>query len=329
MAVLLTGGAGYVGSHCAKLLRLAGEELLLLDDLRTGDRRLAQAPLIEAAIGAPGLLDRLFTENRIDAVMHFAAFAEVAESVREPAKYYRNNFSETETLIEAMIRHGVRVLVFSSTAATYGEPREIPIPETHPTVPVNPYGRSKRMAEQLLADCEAAYGLRAVSLRYFNASGADPDGEIGEIHQPESHLIPRIMESAFRGEPALPVYGTDYPTPDGTCIRDYVHVNDIAQAHILALRYLRDGGCGQIFNVGSQNGYSVLEMLGATERITGCPVPRQLHPRRPGDPARLIASSEKLRRELGWQPRYGLDDIIATAWRWRQKLGSSYRVRWE
>lgn len=328
MAILVTGGAGYVGSHCAKLLVRAGEKVLLLDDLRTGRRALAVAPLIEAALEAPGVLDRVFTEHRIDVVMHFAAFIEAGASVADPARYYQNNVGGSLALARAMVRHGVACLVFSSTAAVYGEPEQEPIPETHRTVPVNPYGRSKLMVEQVLMDCEAAYGLRSARLRYFNAAGADPEGQLGEQHEPESHLIPRLMETAYRGEPPLPVYGNDYPTPDGTCIRDYVHVNDIAEAHILALRYLRDGGAGQAFNIGSQCGFSVLQVLDAAERITGRPAPRVFQPRRPGDPARLIASSEKIRSELGWRSRFGLDDIISTAWKWRQKLGDAYRVVW-
>ncbi len=332
MAVLLTGGAGYVGAHCARLLLEAGEEVLLLDDLRSGHRAQALAPLVEAAISAPGELDRIFSGRRIDAVMHLAASIEAGESVLDPAKYYRNNFGETLALVEAMLRHGVRRLVFSSTAAVYGEPQELPIPETHPTAPLNPYGHSKRMAEQLLFDAEAAHGLRTVCLRYFNAAGADPGGQIGERHEPESHLIPCVMEAAYRGAPPLPVFGRDYPTPDGTCIRDYVHVTDIARAHLLALAYLRGDSAGQgqtegqVFNIGSEQGHSVLEVLEAAERLTGRAVPRVFRDRRAGDSARLVASAAKIRRHLGWRPQFTLDDILSSAWRWRRELGDSYHL---
>jgi len=343
MAILLTGGAGYIGSHCTKLLKKAGEAVLLLDDLRTGQERLVLAPLTRAALSDTAALAALFERHRIDAVMHFAAYIEVGESVENPLKYYENNFGGAVALIKAMVHHGVDRLVFSSTAAVYGEPEQVPIPETHPVRPANPYGRSKLMVEQMLAEAERAYGIRSVSLRYFNAAGADPEGEIGEMHQPESHLIPRLMETVYRGdarpgsEPAappdrkpvaIPIYGSDYPTPDGTCIRDYIHVMDLADAHLLALGHLRDGGGSTVFNVGSENGYSVLEVLAATERVTGRQVRREFHARRPGDPARLVASSARLRRELGWKPRFGLEQIISTAWAWRCKLGDSFQVTW-
>lgn len=328
MAILLTGGAGYIGSHCTKLLKQAGEQVLLLDDLRTGHERLVLAPLTRAPLSDSAALDDLFERHRIDAVMHFAAFIEVGESVQNPLKYYENNFGGAVSLVKAMLRHGVKLLVFSSTAAVYGEPEEVPIPETHPTRPVNPYGRSKLMVEQMLTEAGCAYGLRAVSLRYFNAAGADPEGEIGEMHQPESHLIPRLMEIVYRGAAPMPVFGRDYPTPDGTCIRDYIHVMDLAEAHLRALRYLREGGASGVFNVGSENGYSVLEVLSATERVTEREARREFHPRRPGDAARLVASAARLRRELGWKPRCGLEDIIRTAWAWRCKLGDSFNVTW-
>jgi UDP-glucose 4-epimerase len=328
MAILLTGGAGYIGSHCTKLLKQAGEEVLLLDDLRTGHQQLVLAPLKQAALAAPGVLDEMFERGAIEAVMHFAAYIEAGESVADPAKYYENNVGGTVALVKAMVRHGVRMLVFSSTAAVYGEAEQTPIPETHPTRPVNPYGRGKLMVEQMLADAASAYGLRSVSLRYFNAAGADPDGEIGEMHRPESHLVPRLMEIIYGGERAMPVYGNDYATPDGTCIRDYIHVTDLADAHLLALRYLRAGGESKVFNAGSETGYSVMEVLEAAARVTGKEPAYHFEPRRPGDAARLVASSAKLRAELGWQPRYGLDDIIRTAWGWRQKLGDSFRVTW-
>jgi UDP-glucose 4-epimerase len=328
MAILLTGGAGYIGSHCTKLLKQAGEEVLLLDDLRTGHKQLVLAPLKEAALAAPGVLDEMFERGAIDAVMHFAAYIEAGESVADPAKYYENNVGGAVALVKAMAGHGVRMLVFSSTAAVYGEAERTPIPETHPTRPVNPYGRSKLMVEQMLADAASAYGLRSVSLRYFNAAGADPEGEIGEMHRPESHLVPRLMEIIYRGERAMPVYGNDYATPDGTCIRDYIHVTDLADAHLLALRYLRSGGESNVFNAGSETGYSVMEVLEAAARVTGREPAYHFEPRRPGDAARLVASSAKLRSGLGWQPRYGLDDIIRTAWAWRQRLGDSFRVIW-
>lgn len=319
--ILVVGGAGYIGSHMAKDLLETGHKVVILDDLSTGHRDLIPGgSFIEGSLGDAALLDRIFSKNRIDAVMHFAAFALVGESVEQPLKYYQNNVSATTGLLSAMVRHDVKRFIFSSTAAVYGEPIEIPITEDHPKNPTNPYGASKIAVERMLKDCDSAYGLKTISLRYFNASGAHESGQIGEKHQPETHLIPLILKVATNENKNIMIFGTDYPTLDGTCVRDYIHVSDLAQAHLLSLNALMAEGESAVYNLGNSRGYSVREVIELARKMTGHPIPVVETDRRPGDPATLIASSDKIKRELGWKPQYeDLEKIIQTAWRWHQK----------
>ena len=319
--ILVVGGAGYIGAHMVRQLTKARCEAVILDNLSTGDRKLVQGgEFIQGNLGDAGLLDGLFTRHAFDAVMHFAAFSQVGESMDQPLAYYRNNLAETVVLLDAMVRHHVKRFIFSSTAAVYGEPVAIPISEDHPCAPTNPYGNTKLAVERMLADCDAAYGLKFTALRYFNAAGADESGQIGELHDPETHLIPIVLRAADGWIDHIRVFGTDYPTADGTCIRDYVHVNDLAQAHLLALDALLEGGESAIYNLGSSNGYSVREVIGKAESVTGKKIPVVEAPRRAGDPAVLVASSEKIKRELGWTPGYdNLETIIRTAWEWHLK----------
>jgi UDP-glucose 4-epimerase len=269
-------------------------------------------------LGDGSLLDRIFQNHPIAAVMHFAAFSLVGESVQSPLKYYQNNIAETISLIEAMIRNKVMRFIFSSTAAVYGEPEEIPIREEHPCQPTNPYGVSKRCVERILSDCDTAYGLKSICLRYFNASGADASGSIGEMHEPESHLIPLVLKSALTQEP-IKVFGTDYPTPDGTCLRDYIHVTDLANAHMLALNALLDGAASAVYNLGNSVGYSVRQVVELACRITGKNIPVKETARRPGDPAVLVANADRIKQSLGWRPKYeALETIIETAWNWHR-----------
>jgi UDP-glucose-4-epimerase GalE len=315
--VLVTGGAGYVGSHTAKALRRAGHPVVVFDDLSAGHRAAALgAPLVEGDIGDVDAVRRALRASGAGAVLHFAARLAPAESVRDPLGYYRVNVTGTLATLEAMAAEGCTRFVLSSTCAVYGEPVETPIREDHPTAPVNAYGQTKLAVEHALPHLERAHGIRAIRLRYFNAAGADPDGELGEDHAPEIHLIPRAIEAA-RGGPPLEVFGDDYPTPDGTCLRDYVHVSDLADAHVRALAHLARGGASTAYNLGTERPSSVLEVLGAVERVSGLPVPRRVGPRRPGDPAVLFASARKAREELGWVPaRAGIDAIVGDAWRW-------------
>ncbi|UCD30783.1 MAG: UDP-glucose 4-epimerase GalE [Desulfobacterales bacterium] len=319
--ILVVGGAGYIGSHMVKDLLETGHKVVILDDLSTGHRDLIPGGnFIEGGLGDAALLDRIFTSNRIDAVMHFAAFALVGESVEQPLKYYQNNVSATTELLSAMVRHDVKRFIFSSTAAVYGEPLEIPITENHPCNPTNPYGASKIAVERMLQDCDSAYGLRYISLRYFNASGAHESSQIGEKHQPETHLIPLILKVATNENKNVKIFGTDYPTPDGTCIRDYIHVSDLTQAHLLSLSALMEGGKSVVYNLGNSRGYSVREVIELARKMTGHRIPVVETDRRQGDPATLIASSDKIKRELGWKPQYeDLEKIIQTAWMWHQK----------
>ncbi|UCD33269.1 MAG: UDP-glucose 4-epimerase GalE [Desulfobacterales bacterium] len=319
--ILVVGGAGYIGSHMVRDLLETGREVVILDDLSTGHRDLIPGGnFIEGSLGDAALLDRIFSKNRIDAVMHFAAFALVGESVEQPLKYYQNNVSATTELLSAMVRHDAKRFIFSSTAAVYGEPVEIPITEDHPSNPTNPYGASKIAVERMLQDCDSAYGLRYISLRYFNASGAHESGQIGEKHQPETHLIPLIMKVATNENKNIKIFGTDYPTLDGTCIRDYIHVSDLTKAHLLSLNALMAEGESAVYNLGNSRGYSVREVIELARKMTGHPIPVVETDRRPGDPATLIASSAKIKRELGWKPQYeDLEKIIQTAWRWHQK----------
>ncbi|MFO7716442.1 UDP-glucose 4-epimerase GalE [Desulfosarcina sp.] len=319
--ILVVGGAGYIGSHMVRRLVDCGREVVILDNLSTGSRRLVHhGEWVEGNLGDIDLLNRLFSEHAFEAVMHFAAFSQVGESMQQPLAYYRNNLAQTLVLLDAMLRHSVKRFIFSSTAAVYGEPLAIPITEDHACIPTNPYGNTKLAVERLLADCDAAHGMKYTALRYFNAAGADESGEIGELHDPETHLIPIVLKAAAGQIDHIQVFGTDYPTTDGTCIRDYVHVNDLAQAHLLALDALLEGGMSAIYNLGSSHGYSVKEVIGQAERVTGKAIPVLAAPRRPGDPAILVASSEKIKRELGWSPVYeDLEKIIRTAWHWHLK----------
>lgn len=316
MKVLVVGGAGYIGSHMVLMLSERGHEVVVLDDLSTGHREAVLAgEFVEGSMADAQLLDRLFAAHRFDGVMHFASYIQVGESVLAPAKYYRNNVANTLVLLDAMVRHGVRHFIFSSTAAVYGEPLRVPIYETHPCAPINPYGRSKRMVEEILADYDRAHGLKSVCLRYFNAAGADPQGRIGELHEPETHLIPLVLQAAAGRRPHLTVFGTDYSTRDGTCIRDYIHVVDLCSAHLLALERLVQGAGSAVYNLGHGKGFSIREVVAAAERVTGRPVPVVEGPRREGDPAILVASPERALRELRWRPeRSDLERIIADAW---------------
>ncbi len=317
-SILVVGGAGYIGSHMAKMLVQSGHDVLVLDNLSTGFRDAVRyGRLIEGDLADRSLLDRLFAENRIDAVLHFAALSQVGESVQKPALYYRNNVSYTLNLLDAMLDHGVQRFIFSSTAAIFGEPETARIAETHPQRPINPYGRSRRMVEEILKDYDQAYGLRYVSLRYFNAAGADPEDELGERHDLESHLIPLVLQVASGRRTQITVYGNDYPTPDGTCIRDYIHVWDLCSAHLLALEHLMADGYSDVFNLGNGAGFSVQAVIDTARRVTSQRIPAQTQERRSGDPAVLVADSQKARRELGCEPRFeDLGNIVEHAWEW-------------
>jgi len=318
MNVLVTGGAGYIGSHTAKYLATVGWRPIVLDNLKRGHREsLKFGPFIQADVGDPAALKKAFQEYSIDAVLHFAAFAYVGESMRAPELYFRNNVVGTLNLLDAMLAGSVRTIVFSSTCATYGDARQIPISEDHVQQPVNPYGESKYMVERLLHWYGSIYGLRWAALRYFNAAGADPDGELGENHDPETHLIPLAIAAAAGRKPALEIYGTDYETPDGTAIRDYLHVMDLAEAHVAALRYLDAGGLSTAFNLGTGRGHSVREVVAMVERVSGRPVPAKEVARRSGDPPALVADARKAATVMGWVPRHSnLENIVQTAWNW-------------
>ncbi|RJQ73884.1 MAG: UDP-glucose 4-epimerase GalE [Desulfobacteraceae bacterium] len=318
--ILVVGGAGYIGSHMVQLLLEHKYRVVVLDNFSTGFHALVVGgELVEGSLGDCDLLDRIFNEFRIHAVMHFAAYSLVAESVSAPLKYYRNNVSETLALVAAMIRHEIKRFIFSSTAAVYGEPEKIPIDEEHPCRPTNPYGNTKLSIERMLADCEAAYGLKSISLRYFNAAGAHASGRIGEMHDPESHLIPLVLKAALSSAP-VKIFGNDYPTRDGTCVRDYVHVSDLAQAHLLALEALSGGSKSDIYNLGNSIGYTVRQVIDLARKVTGKPIEALECGRRAGDPAVLVADSTKIRKALGWRPRYeDLEAIIRTAWQWHSR----------
>jgi UDP-glucose 4-epimerase len=319
--ILITGGAGYIGSHANLQLVSRGYETIILDNLVYGHRELVKdGEFLLGDTGDRELLELLFRNYRIDAVMHFAAFAYVGESVTSPALYYHNNVVNTLTLLEAMRTANVDKIVFSSTCATYGNPLATPITEEHPQQPINPYGRSKLMIEQILEDYSRAYGLRYVSLRYFNAAGADPQTRVGELHEPETHLIPLALEAAIDPSRSLSIFGTNYDTPDGTCIRDYIHVSDLASAHDLALQYLMDGGASDVFNLGNGQGFSVKDVIDCAQKITGKGLQVIQADRRPGDPPKLVGSAEKARATLGWNPQYeDLDVMVETAWKWLSK----------
>ena len=327
MAILVLGGAGYIGSHTALELVKAGNEVVIADNLVTGYRKAIPegAKFYEGDLRDFDFLNKLFQQEKIDAVIHFAAYSLVGESVTNPLKYYDNNLYGTKVLLEAMVKNNVGKIVFSSTAATYGEPENIPILETDRTCPTNPYGETKLAMEKMFKWTAEAHGLRYVSLRYFNACGADESGTIGEAHNPESHLIPLILQVPNGKRETISIYGTDYDTPDGTCIRDYIHVTDLAQAHILAVQYLNNGGESDIFNLGNGVGYSVREVIETARKVTGHPIPATESSRRAGDPARLVASSEKAKKILGWKPVHdSLEEIISSAWNWHKNHPNGY-----
>jgi len=321
MRVLLTGGAGYIGSHAAKALAEAGHEIVVLDNFSAGHRWAVKwGPCVEGDLADPALVTAALKTYGIDAVMHFAASIQVGESVRDPKKYFWNNVVNTLRLLDAMIETGVPHIVFSSSAAIYGHPEKVPIPEEHPTRPVNPYGETKLMMERALQWYGAAYGLRWTALRYFNAAGADPDGELGEEHDPESHLIPLVIRTALGRTPYVEVYGTDYATADGTAIRDYIHVVDLAEAHAKALEYLARGGESMALNLGTGQGHTVREVIAAVGKIAGGNVPTRDAPRRAGDPPALVADPTKAMSVLNWKPKFsGLDQIVESAWRWHSR----------
>jgi UDP-glucose 4-epimerase len=316
--ILLTGGAGYIGSHANKILSKRGYETVVYDNLSRGHLEFAKWG--HFVLGDLDDKDRLrfcFRNYPIDAVMHYSAFCYVGESVDHPAEYYSNNVVNTLNLLDVMVEYGVNKFIYSSTCSTYGNPIRLPVSEDHPQQPINPYGKSKLMVEQILKDYDKTYGLRHVSLRYFNAAGADPESEIGEWHEPEPHLIPLAIQAADGQRDCIAIYGTDYDTPDGTCIRDYIHINDLVAAHLLALEYLQSGGPSDAFNLGNGNGFSVKEVIHSVERVTGKTIKVVEAERRPGDPPCLVGSSEKARKILNWQPQYSdLDEIIKTAWLW-------------
>lgn len=325
MKVLVVGGAGYIGSHTVRALKNAGHEPVIFDNLIAGHAEVAKrlsVPLIEGDLNHAGEIHRALSDPEIDAVMHFAAFAFVGESVRMPAKYYQNNVGGTLQLLDAMRTHGVKYLVFSSTCATYGVPQTDRLDETHPQNPINPYGWTKLMVEQILSDYEQAYAMHHVTLRYFNAAGASRDSLLGEDHHPETHLIPLCLLTAAARRDELTVFGTDYDTYDGTCIRDYIHVEDLARAHVQALEYLADNGPSCALNVGTGRGYSVRDVIRCCEQVTDLPIQVVEGPRRPGDPPVLVARADRIRETLGWKPEYTeLKPIVETAWKWFQAGG--------
>jgi len=318
--ILVVGGAGYIGTHMVKRLLEEGLRVVTLDDLSTGHRALLPGgDLVVGGLGDARLLDGIFRRYAVAAVMHFAAFAQVGASVADPLRYYRNNVADTVELLAAMIRGRITRFIFSSSAAVYGEPEAVPIPETHPLQPTNPYGATKQIVENMLKDCDAAHGLKSIRLRYFNAAGADPAGGIGERHIPETHLIPLVLRAALDPSQPVSIMGSDYPTPDGTAVRDYIHVNDLVEAHMLALRALLDGCGSAVYNLGNSRGYSVKEVIETARSVTGRPIAVKAAARRSGDPAVLVADSSLIRRELDWKPAFQqLETIIQTAWRWHR-----------
>ena len=321
MKVLVVGGAGYIGSHMVKMLFLAGHDVVTLDNLSNGyEDAVKYGEFVKGDIADVELLNRLFSETVFDGVMHFASYIQVGESVEKPSMYYKNNVTNTQVLLDAMVEHGIKNFIFSSTAATFGEPEYVPIDEAHPQKPINPYGHSKLMVEQILADFDHAYGLKSVSLRYFNAAGADADGELGERHIPETHLVPLVLQAASGRRDSIAIFGTDYDTPDGTCGRDYIHINDLCSAHLLGLEHLVAGGDSKAYNMGNGQGYSIKEVIDVAKKVTGTDFEVKLAERRDGDPAKLVADSSLLQKELGWSPQYAdLETIIRHAWEWEQK----------
>ncbi len=327
--ILVTGGAGYIGSHCALSLIEQGYEVVVFDNLSTGHKQTVETiknitgsnfNFINGNLLNPEDLDKTFSSRNIDAVIHFAAFSQVAESVKDPAKYYRNNICGTLNLLESMRKYNVNKIVFSSTAATYGEPVRIPIDETHPQNPINPYGFSKLVIEKIMDDYDRAYGIKSVRLRYFNVAGADAKGRVGEWHDPETHLIPNILKSTFANSKTFQMFGTDYDTKDGTCVRDYINIEDLISAHILALKYLEAGGKTDFFNLGTKSGNTVKEVFALCEKVTGKQIQVETKPRREGDPAQLVADNTKARQILNWKPDKTLEDSIKSAYLWEKKL---------
>jgi UDP-glucose 4-epimerase len=321
MKVLVVGGAGYIGSHMVKMLLGEGHDVITFDNLSSGYRdAVVGGTFVEADLVDKAALDEVFVKHTPDAVMHFASYIQVGESVRHPDKYYLNNFTNTMNLLDAMVKHGVNYFIFSSTAAVFGEPEYVPIDEAHAKNPLNPYGRSKLMVEQALGDYERAYGIKSVCLRYFNAAGADPEGQLGERHEPETHLIPLVLQAISGRRDKITVFGRDYDTPDGTCIRDYIHIVDLCSAHSLALRKLMETNISRRYNLGNGAGFSVQEVIAAAQKVTGKPIKVAEGERREGDPARLVADASLARSELGWKPVYAdLDTIIQHAWQWESK----------
>lgn len=320
--ILIVGGAGYIGSHLNKEISKKGYETVVFDNLSYGHEDFVKWGIFERGdLGNIEDIRRCFKKYNIEAVMHFAAFTYVGESVEDPQKYYMNNVKNTLNLLQVMLEENVKRFVFSSTCATYGNPVEIPITESHPQSPINPYGRGKLIVEQILKDYSDAYGLKYASLRYFNAAGADPDCEIGELHDPETHLIPLVLDAASSKRENIKIFGTDYDTADGTCIRDYIHVTDLADAHILALEYLNRGGNSDVFNLGNGSGFSVKEVIETARKITGKQIKETEEGRRPGDPPILIGSSKKAMEILKWKPKYhDISQIVETAWKWHEKI---------
>lgn len=328
-SVLVTGGAGYIGSHTVKALRQRGDDAIVFDDFSAGHRRAAAhaTATVEGDIHDVAAVRGAITQYGVDAVLHFAAWLSVGESVTNPARYYENNVVGALRVLDAMVAEGVQHFVFSSTAAVFGNPVETPIAESHPKLPINAYGETKLAIERALPHYERAYGLRSIALRYFNAAGADPDGELGEDHDPEAHVIPRAIDAAL-GRGSFEVFGEDYETPDGTCLRDFVHVTDLASAHLLALDALRGGAASTQYNLGSGRPTSVKAVIASVEKVTGRRMPFTVGARRPGDPGVLFASSDRLRRDLGWRPRFDeIDTIVETAWRWREAHPDGYRSK--
>lgn len=321
MNILVVGGAGYIGSHMVKMLAMLGHQVVTLDNLSNGyEDSVKYGEFIKGDISDSKLLDDTFKRYKFDGVMHFASYIQVGESVKHPSMYYLNNVTNTQVLLDSMLKHGIKSFIFSSTAATFGEPEYTPIDEIHPQKPINPYGHSKLMVEQILSDYDHAYGLKSVSLRYFNAAGADPDGELGERHLPETHLIPLVLQAASGRRGSITVFGGDYDTPDGTCIRDYIHINDLCTAHLQGLEHLVSGGESKAYNMGNGQGYSIKEVIDVAKKVTGVDFKVEYGERRDGDPARLVADSTLLQKELGWKPQYAdLETIIHHAWEWEKK----------
>lgn len=322
--ILVTGGAGYIGSHCVLALQRAGYGVVVLDNLVHGHREfvedILQVELVVGDIGDRATLDKLFATYNFAAVMHFAAYIAVGESVSDPAKYYRNNVNGTLTLLEAMVAANVKKIVFCSTCSIYGTPKQVPMTEDHPQAPINPYASSKWMVERMLADFDRAYDVRSIIFRFFNASGANPEGLLGEDHNPETHLIPLVLLTALGKRSSISIWGTDYPTPDGTCLRDYIHVSDLANAHILAIEYLLQGGNSEVFNLGNGSGFSVRQVIETARQVTGRDIKVIECDRRLGDPSILVGSSDKAQKILGWYPQYpDISKIISDAWQWHQR----------